>query len=574
MGQGAGRELGLVRQLWILTAALPFAGCPTIQPSLNPPNAASSASASSAGSTGAATTGGTRGTSSSSGSSTGTTGASAGAAGSSGSGTTGAASSSGGSGGSSGSGGGVLDAGTGIGTVFYCDETLGIDREGCGLLSNPCHSTFWLMNSDIIKTPICNAGAPTGARIELLNAGVPASGDWLGEADGGAIDLGLGVTLHAPGVYFAASSTNFAIGELGPTALASISVAHFCSFGVGAEPVVIEGDPGNPAYIGIHEDGTIPPNNIGLAITGSTAVLSNVGIAGQIGVLAFDGAVEFGPGAVQIGGLTAGSSTTTGGEVGLECYGDTNFPVTVGDIGGGTVMGPAAQTVLTILDQSIADIQVGDNCTVSLTLAPQLGATPPCPSPLVEGAGVVANGNASVTLQGARLSCALGDGIDSAIDGTGAAPTLTFLDGRIEANAGAGIHLNGGDLALVGSELHDNSVGVWVDSATAVSSTVLLGDDLLCSKLQPGAPGGWTTAVDVWNASLATVSATQTTWNDPTAKAWSCPSDAPPSASGCSCATDAGCTVGTTFDIADVVGGTVTATNDQPTNSAWSTCVP
>jgi len=188
---------------------------------------------------------------------------------------------------------------------------------------------------------------------------------------------------------------------------------------------------------------------------------------------------------------------------------------------------------------------------------------------------VVATGNASVILQSANFLCSAGDGILAAVDASGA-PTLTIVDGQIAHSAAAGIHLQGGDLTLVNSDLIDNSVGVWVDATTPASSAILLGNDLLCSKIQFGVPSGWTTAVDVWNASSsAAVTVAGSSWNDAVASAWSCPSASAPSATNCACASDGGCNPDAgAFDIAVVNGGTVSATNDQATNATWGACVP
>ncbi len=386
----------------------------------------------------------------------------------------------------------------------YVDESVGVDGPCCGGASNPCRTIGHLVGA-VLAGPVCakTSAAPT---IELRKSGAVASGDWSSDPPGVGIALGLGVTLHAPGVQFSNSGSD--LDPSFPGVPHTFSVVDYCGDG-GFASATIEGDPGNPIGIGYGSGGETPKNE-GLIVAGqltlrSARVAADVGVDVQSGGLAV-----FGPRLVEIGGFALDGGPdggALGGQVGIACA-------------GGTVQAnPGAS--LRISHQSTEDLLAeddvaGNGCDATLlsggvVLGEDLDGGQCAVVPQPDGVGIVAMEHSTVTFSGVAR-CMFQDGVrleHGVYQGGGwlYRPLVTLSGASLYLNGCGGVDLQGGIVTATNTLFSSNHYGV-LGQAEGYNPLVPLidlsggGNSVVCnSELVAGACyGNGVAGIGVWNA--------------------------------------------------------------------------
>jgi hypothetical protein len=293
---------------------------------------------------------------------------SSGAGGSSSGGTGGATTSSGGT--SSGSGsttGSSMNCSPPLASPIYIDGAGGTDGPCCGTSRQAACLTVGQAMANVASAQV--NGATLEAFTSTHVADWPAPESW-------PVTLGLGITLHAPGIQFYNSGSSsldlFQVQKLNPSDIGSVA---------------IQGDPGNLARIGFDSAFRSSGTKTALSVNGDSLSLQNVWLAGTVGLQVGPsalgasqpgwGVARLGPGPVMIGSVGSGLA----GQLGVTCTGEFNRNSQVTEQG---------TTPVLAIEGQATGISVGDFCDVVLTQGDSIGPAlsgGSCPTK-VDGVGI------------------------------------------------------------------------------------------------------------------------------------------------------------------------------------------
>jgi hypothetical protein len=390
----------------------------------------------------------------------------------------------------------------------------------------------------------------SGATLFATVGGV--GGDWTG-TETWPVQLSLGVTLHAPDIFFAPR------GQTGAFVLQSSGPAD-------QSTVTIEGDSTTSTYCyvgfdskGAHSDGTTVAVDDSLGPNRALPLALN-----WVWMNGSQTGLDIGPGAtvtatVQAGGALStnlvggfpGTAATPSGTTGIHCRGQFGFPATFGG-------------EITVSHQS-TDVMAEDSCSATFNLSSFGGD---CASK-TDDTGISLSGSASVTLFISGVSCVRGDGILLA----SGSPSFSTNVADISNCGCAGVHVMAGTASLFWATVNHNHYGVIQETGGSFSvDPKAAASRITCStNLEPGTCyGDGNPGVDVWNHSSTALGATDTQWDHPIPPVLTCSDQFVT----CSCSSDAGCG-GVSFDGTDVAitpdsnddSGTVDTS--QPDPIAW-----
>jgi hypothetical protein len=412
------------------------------------------------------------------------------------------------------------------GATVYVDGLLGSKANCCDSPTSACLTVTQAMK-------LIAASSATGTTLSVSwNGASGVRADWA-PAGGETypVHLGLGVTLKAPGIFFAPPPAGF--GQ-------QIDVFDVYSYG-GSDTarVTIEGDPAvDYVFIGFDSlqtnllsTGSAVNAGVGSAVP---LTLTKVWMNGQAEALNLGpGAnVRLGPDPVIIG---SGASTpnpfpgVSSGGSGITCQGSAAARATLQD-------DPAGTQVLQIDSQAEFHFGGGamvlsDNCDVSLTQGPTFGPPPPCAASKLDGEGILLNGSSTLSLGHAAIQCLYNHGIDlgEAFSG-GGSPSLALDSTLIQFTGQAGLKVAGGSVGPVkNSTVYHCRFGATLAFGATGSIDLSGGGNVVtCSTStesgafgQPTVPG-----INIWNQSADLgINAANLLWEVAPPALWSCSDD-------------------------------------------------
>jgi hypothetical protein len=440
------------------------------------------------------------------------------------------------------------------GANLYVDGKLGADTTCCDSITTPCQTITFAMSE------IAAAGA-TGVTLNVAwNADPKVQADWA-PANGETypIHLGYGVTLQAPSIFFTPAATS-------PSDVFDVYAYDSSDTGT----VTIEGSSTQYMFIGFNSTqknltgSTIAVNSGVASETAVPLTLSGVWMNGQTEALNLGAGadVSLGPSPVIIG---SGASTAKPLALvkspgsGIYCKGTSASPATLTDLdaGGAGVLEIDQQDTGQPTTSTIADIYAYDYCTITLSQSPVIGVPPPCPSPKVDGEGILDQGGSSVTLTGATIQCMYNHGIDEGetpVGGLSGSPTLS-LDSTLIQNTGqTGFKVSSGSASSVtNSTFYHCRFGVVAYTTGSIDLSGG-GNIVACNtSKEPGeynAGGGVVAGINVWNdmSNNGSLNASNVLWDDSPPGYWTC-TDTGASASHCTC--ESGTCMGNNIAIPD-----------------------
>ena len=415
--------------------------------------------------------------------------------------------------------------------------------------------------------------------VTIAAAGTAGPVSWSRDKETYPIVLGWGIELSAPGVSFDGPqgmnySHIFVVAQysaqdtVGYASIAG-SATSPVSIGLGTEEYpmsTIEVATGSSLYLANAQVGDLGPKSTALSVLdGATLVL------GQDQPAAISGTVTIGT-----------NQQATIGWLGISCEGCSIRDAPL-----------KGQSSVVIRGQAFADIQAGDDSTISLTSAPVIGATPiaatfnVCPSKLdgfasvEEGLGVrisavLLEGSANMTYDNGRIQCISGGGFDLSASPSGT-PTLDLTNTVIQ-NTELAIFASAGSATLSDSTVQFNVDGVEQSTDGTHFGTINLGgadggvNTVVCSSNVESIYGaGGLPGVSVLNTTSAVLNASHVAWDTPGPDVFGCDS----TLSSCSCQTS-GCAAPAGADGMDAVNessGSITTTdNSLSTVSCASQC--
>jgi hypothetical protein len=305
--------------------------------------------------------------------------------------------------------------------------------------------------------------------------------------------------------------------------------------------VTIEGDPAvDFMYIGI--DAT-QANLI------TTAVAVNAGIGTQVPIILSNvwmnaqteslnlgaGAnVTLGPDPVIIGsGASTGKplALVTAPQSGIVCQGSATNRATLQD-------DPRGTAVLQIDSQGQTEIALPnnlplkgvlrevDNCDVVLTQQPIFGSPAPCPSPKVDGEGILVDGSSTLSLTGAAIQCFAIHGIDIGDTPAQAGTESVQLDSTVIQFTGkTAFKINAGNVGPVtNSSVYHSRFGVILQGFGNADFSGG-GNIFACNtNLEPGAYGpAGPVGINAWNQSPdGALNAANVLWAENPPGLWEC----------------------------------------------------
>jgi hypothetical protein len=429
---------------------------------------------------------------------------------------------------------------------LYVDGATGADIGCCGATAATACQTIGAAMKEI------EASKATGATILATVNGT--TGNWTAP-ETWPVTLHLGVTLHAPGVYFY-------VPDNGSNFLDAFAVAPFDASD--SLPVTIEGDAATyAAFIGFAADATqYGGTKNGVSVTGLTVRLGSVWLngAGNGVEVADRGNLEI-DGFVNIGNYTGPSGgAPVPGNTGISCAGSSAANVaTVTDPGG-------RAGDLIIQGQSQAGISAGSYCTINLDHAPTFGVFDGgCASSKPDHFGLVAFGDpGQVTLTGPTFQCMLDDGVQLSSGN----PVVTLNNPIIKNSGCGGLTVLAGNLYSNNGQITHNHWGVVMQTGGHVflngggTGGVSGGNAITCNtQAEPGdcATGGYP-GVDVENDSTDALNADNCTFDHSPPSELSC-TDSTFTACTCTSAPATLCpTAATNYDGVDVAITSATGT--------------
>jgi hypothetical protein len=424
------------------------------------------------------------------------------------------------------------------GATIYVDGKLGADTNCCDSASSPCMTLTHAMKL------VFSAGVSGVTLSVAWNATPTTQADWNpATPETYPVHLGMGVTLKAPGIFFT------------PPAGTTPAVDVFDVFAYNAADtgrVTIEGDPAvDYVYLGIDATQsnlttTAVAVNAGIG-TAVPITLTNVWMNAQSESLNLGAGanVTLGPDPVIVGsGANTGKPLTavTAPKTGILCQGSATSRATLQDDPNGTA-------ILQMDSQGQMDITNGqlngvlkevDNCDVVLTQQPVFGSPSPCPSPKVDGEGILVDGSSTLSLTGAAIQCFFVHGIDVGDNPSQVGTESVQLDSTVIQFTGkTALKVNAGTIGPVtNSSVYHCRFGVIVQGFGSADLSGG-GNILACNTNQE--PGGYGPAgavgVDAWNQSAAgSLNAANVNWAENPPGLWSCTDPANgTSANNCTC---------------------------------------
>jgi hypothetical protein len=440
------------------------------------------------------------------------------------------------------------------GATLYVDGSIGSDTGCCGSApGSPCQTLTAAM--DEIER--------SGASGVTINAAVNGgTGEWTAP-ETWPVTLHLGVTLHAPGVYFF-------VPDVPSTYVDLFDVKPFDASD--RQPVIIEGDavPNAPALVGFDSSaGQYANTRDGIFVSGLTLKIGGVWLNGSnAGVEVGDnGTLEI-DGLVLIGYFPNPSKTSTVvGYDGISCAG-SGMAATAEVIDPGAMDGD-----LVIQGESHADINANSFCTVNLLHKAFFGVDPVngmCPNPKPDVDGVLVDGDpVQVTLNSPVIQCMSSQGVQlyggnpvvtlngALIDHCGCAGLSTYA-GNLYSNAGVILLNHWGVLQETGQIFLNGSGTGGVGGANVVGCS---------TEAEPGdCFGHGYPGVDIENDSTSPMNADGCAVDHAPPSEMQCTD---PQYDGCVCISTTACSPPTDFDgvdIALVTGAGATSAKNLVTN--------
>jgi hypothetical protein len=376
---------------------------------------------------------------------------------------------------------------------MYADSQLGSDQGCCGTPANPCRT---------LTTALQHIVSVRQSGVTLHAAVNGGGGDWTG-AEQWPVKLTLGVTLHAPGVFFAPTgpAKAFVVASNGPSDVAGVTIEGDATAGVYTY-VGFDSTGAHAAGTTVAVDDAQGPTKA-LPLTLDWVWLNGSQIGLDIGPGAtVDGPVR--PGVTQDTNLIGGfpGTSTPSGSVGIHCLGDSSSPA----IFNGRIAVSFQDT----------DVVAGDFCSMffdhaNFGLSPVAGACMSKP----DGLGIQVTGSGAVSTATARISCILGDGVAVESASGNGAPAFAGDTTTLENCGCAGLHVMAGTGALFFSTVLHNHYGVVQETGGQVNGNIFQQTTIACATSQePGTCfGDGNPGVDVWNHSPALMYANNTQWD-------------------------------------------------------------
>jgi len=254
--------------------------------------------------------------------------------------------------------------------------------------------------------------------------------------------------------------------------------------------------------------------------------------------------VTLGPLPVIIGSgasTTAPLSGVTSPGTGIYCQGTATSPASLSDVSGGS------GTVLEIDSQDTGHATKGtlhsdDFCTITLSQKSIFGLPPPCPSPKVDGEGLLIQGSSTVSLTGATIECNYNHGFDIGETPTAftGSPTVTLAKSLIQYTGQTGLKVNDGTVSATNTSMYHCRFGTVLGGTGSLDLSGG-GNVAACNTdKEPGSyntNGGTANGINVWNDSAAaSIDASNMGWDTNPPDYWTCTDAANGStASACTC---------------------------------------
>jgi hypothetical protein len=471
----------------------------------------------------------------------------------------------------------------------------------CGLANGGSISVDSATGDD--TTPCCGTGKngpcqtitramqlidAVGVQHVTINATVDGGGgDWNASEAQYPIELGWGVELSAPGVFFydpvdlADLNQMAAIFEVKQQYSSNDTVGTVSIVGTASSPIGVGMSSDNSSQT--EDDAAINVDNGAKLYIANATVNSSTTTDSEYAIRIYSaGAVVFGQdesanilGTVQIGNSLGQAATD--GRTGIYCLPDTNkqlgCTITDATYDGG-------ESSVTIQGQESVDINAPDYSTITLTSNPIIGVPPSaigfgeCPvSPKGDGqqgyGALYVSGPSTVTLKNGTIQCTYGMGVvvETSAYGSTGNPSVTF-DKMVFQNTDMAIYANAGTVTVTNSMLRYNYYGVQQsDDGNGNSGGIDLsggGNRVVCSSNAESSQSSSTPGVDVYNNSTAKLKADNVVWDTSGPDYFDCDS----TLTTCTCNLKA-CTVNAGSDGMDAVedstnlGGISTTGNTQ-----------
>ncbi len=332
------------------------------------------------------------------------------------------------------------------------------------------------------------------------------------------VSLGWGVTLSAQGLYFndvngAPEIFDVALQNGEPAGnMVTIEGGFFNAMAVGSDSnanvttdaVAINVEPNetlNASWLNVYEGS----GNVGVKVqTGATLVLDTLCTGGN---------------GLQLGGELPNFNGTPASGTGIYCQG------TIDDSTGCAYPGVTGQ------GQNVS-IDAEDGCSVNLIEGPTFGwptngfytdgqgdGCSFLPGP-EDNNGVIANGNANVSLSNVTVTCMTGSGIESTNSASEAAtPTVSLSNAFIANCSASGVYVTAGTVTVPSGTIQYNFIGIDMEDDGFDTPSVVLNDTfgdlnttITCNSNQEvggtGNPG-----IDVYNNSTGSVNADWVNWD-------------------------------------------------------------
>ncbi len=424
------------------------------------------------------------------------------------------------------------------------DGVFGNDDAGCcGVGSTvPCQTIARAMT-------LIDAAKATGVTIAATVDG--GGGDWAPAGEIYPIELGWGVELNAPGVYFLDPDGMGGVGiiEVGPYS-SNDSLGYASIVGSATDPIGVGMNAANTLQlndvIAVSVVGTLYIANAsvnGSATSANPAAAFFVNTAATL-VLGQDQSSTV-TGTVQIG--NAAQQLPTDGFIGIFC--NSGGPQSPSVIRDAALQGKSSVVIQGQLNGP--DIIMLDYCNVSLSSNPVFGVPPisigagKCGPSKHDNVGISMLGQGTASLSNATIQCITGYGASLSASGAGLGNPTLSIDNSIVQNTGAGVAASAGVATVTNSTIRFNFVGVEqvIDPTGSIGSIDLSGggDAVICGARSEDSNATMEPSVDVYNATVAPLNASNVAWDTAGPDYFTC--DSTLSVCTCnlsSCATDAG----------------------------------
>jgi hypothetical protein len=464
------------------------------------------------------------------------------------------------------------------GGSLLVDGKTGADNVCCGIGSNGACLTLTKAMA------LIDEAQATYVTIEAtVNS---TGGDWAPATEVYPINLGYGVEVNGPGVYFAdLNDANLPVGIFAIAAYPNDTL-HTAS---------IVGNAKNNVNVGMDSTNNQTADRTAIYVdNGQTLYIANATVNGSLNnnvpaIYAVQGStlwlgtdqIGLNTGTVQIGNSMGNAATD--GTVGIECQTDIiSLGCTVNDA---TL--PNGQSSVIIQGQEITDIAALDFASVTLTSNPVIGIAPSklgygtCPVlPKTEGSGaqkggfaaVFVAGQASVTFKNGTVQCIGGPGfwLQQSYYMIAGTPTVTIDNTLIQNTDGPGIYATAGSVTVTKSSIQFNVVGVEQDSdGTNVGSIDLSGggNAVICSSSSESSVTISNEGVDVYNTTDAGLKADNVAWDTSAPDYFSC--NGLTGAATCTCEISS-CSANAPFDDMDAVQLSVSSGSITQTGASQS----